>query len=80
MTDTIPVFVNERRLEVPRGATAAAAAALLDPAFATRPGAAGPVLTDARGLPVAPDAILVTGMILRVAISARRAGGADADA
>ena len=42
MTDTIPVFVNERRLEVPRGATAADAAALLDPAFAARPGADGP--------------------------------------
>lgn len=80
MTDTIPVFVNERRLEVPRGATAAAAAALLDPAFAARPDAAAPVITDARGLPVPPDTILATGMILRVAASARRVGGADADA
>ena len=80
MTDTIPVFVNERRLEVPRGVTAAAAAALLDPAFVARPGAAPPTITDARGLPVAPDAVLDTGMILRVAPSARRTGGADADA
>lgn len=80
MTDTIPVFVNERRLEVPRGATAADAAALLDPASVARPAAVAPVITDARGLPVAPDAILATGMILRVAVSARRAGGADADA
>ena len=80
MTDTIPVFVNDRRLEVPRGATAAVAAALFDPAFAARPDAPAPVLTDARGLPVAPDAVLATGTILRVAVSARRAGGADADA
>jgi hypothetical protein len=80
MTGTIAVFVNEHRLEVPRGATAAAAAALFDPTFAARPGAPAPVLTDARGLPVAPDAVLATGMILRVAMSARRTGGADADA
>lgn len=80
MTDRIPVFVNARRLEVPRGATAADAVALLDPAFAPRPDAAPPVITDARGLPVAPDVILATGMILRVAASARRPGGADADA
>ena len=80
MTDTITVFVNERRLEVPRGATAATAAALLDPAFVVRPDAAVPVFTDARGLPVAPDEVLATGTILRVAMSARRAGGTDADA
>jgi hypothetical protein len=80
MTDTIAVFVNERRLEVPRGATAAAVAARFDPAFAARPDSPGPVLTDARGLPVAPDAVLATGMILRVAMRARRTGGADADA
>ena len=80
MTDTIPVFVNERRFDLPRGATAAAAAALFDPTFAARPDAAAPVITDARGLPVAPDAVLATGTILRVAMSARRTGGADADA
>jgi hypothetical protein len=80
MTETIPVFINERRIEVPRGATAAAAAALSDPAYAPRPGAATPTITDARGLPVAPDLVLTTGTILRVAVSARRTGEADADA
>ena len=76
----MPVFVNDRRLEVPRGTTAAIAAALFDPAFAARPNAAAPVISDARGLPVAPDTVLTTGTILRVAVSARRTGGADADA
>jgi hypothetical protein len=80
MKDTIPVFVNEHRLEVPRGATAAGAAACFDPALAARPSATAVTITDARGLPVAPDAVLAPGAILRVVASARRAGGADADA
>ena len=77
MTDTMPVFVNERRVEVPRGATAAAAVAGFDPALGARVETLS--ITDARGLPLAPDAVLTTGAILRVAASARRAGGADAD-
>jgi hypothetical protein len=77
MTDTMPVFVNARRLEVPRGATAAVAAACFDPELAGS-AAGGVTYTDARGLPVAPEAVLATGAILRVAASARRAGGADA--
>ncbi len=78
MTDTMAVFVNERRVLIPRGGTAAMAAAEFDPAFAER--AASMTFTDARGLPVAPEAVLATGAILRVAVSARRASGADADA
>lgn len=80
MTDCIPVFVNGRRVMLPRGGTAAMAAAQDDPAFASRPDQAGVTITDARGLPVSPDAVLASGAILRVAASARRAGGADADA
>lgn len=79
MTDRIPVFVNGRRVMLPRGGTAAMAAQD-DPAFAAGPDQAGVTITDARGLPVSPDAVLASGAILRVAVSARRAGGADADA
>lgn len=78
MTDAIPVFVNERRVMIPRGGTAAMAAQQFDAALAST--AAALTYTDARGLPVLPDAVLTTGAILRVAASARRAGGADADA
>ena len=79
MTDTIPVFVNERRVLIPRGGTAAMAAAQFDVAFASAAGA--PVTyTDARGLPVPSEAVLAPGAILRVAVSARRVSGADADA
>jgi len=72
MTDTIPVFVNGRRVLLPRGGTAAMAAAEVDAGSVT--------ITDARGLPVAPEAVLASGAILRVAASARRGGGTDADA
>jgi len=76
MTDRIPVFVNGRRLLLPKGGTAAMAATEDDPGFDGTKAA----ITDARGLPVAPDMVLASGAILRVAVSARRAGGADADA
>ncbi len=78
MTDTIAVFVNERRVLIPRGGTAAMAAGQFDAAFAAD--AAPATFTDARGLPVAPDAVLAAGAILRVAVRARRASGADAEA
>jgi len=79
MTDSIPVFVNGRRVMLPRGGTAFMAAAQDDPAFASRTDQAGVTITDARGLAVSPGTVLVSGAILRVAVSARRAGGADAD-
>jgi hypothetical protein len=55
------------------------AAAQDNPALAARLEAAAVAITDARGLPVSPDAVLVSGAILRVAVSARRAGEANAD-
>lgn len=76
--DTIPVFVNERRVEIARGGTAALAAAQAEPALTAR-AAAAVLITDARGLPVPPETVLAPGAILRVAASARRAGGPDAD-
>jgi hypothetical protein len=78
MSDEIPVFVNGTRLLVPKGATAGAAAARVEPAMGD--GSAGFRLTDARGLPVQPGALVAAGMILRVTRTARRPGEADADA
>ncbi len=80
MTDAIPVFVNGHRVMLPRGGTAAMAVAQDDPALAAGADTASVNITDARGLPVSPDAVLVSGAILRVAVRARRRGGADADA
>jgi hypothetical protein len=79
MSDSIPVFVNERPLTVRLGSTAGEAATALDPALAARIVDGSATLTDARGLPVAPATRLSAGAILRVAVRARRAGGADAD-
>jgi len=79
MPDTIPVFVNERRILLPTGGTAAMAVAA-DPALGEARVGAALVITDARGLPVPPETVLAPGAILRVAVRARRAGGGDADA
>lgn len=77
MTGRIAVFVNERRVELPAGATAADAVAAFDVQLAAAPGLR---CTDARGLPVEPTAILQGGAILRALPGARKSAGADADA
>jgi len=77
MTDRIAVFVNERRVEVPAGATAAEAVAVFDAELAAAPGLR---CTDARGLPVALGAVLPGGAILRTLPGGRKTGEADADA
>jgi hypothetical protein len=79
MSDSIPVFVNERALAVPLGSSAAEAVSLFDAALAVRLADGSASVTDARGLPVSPGAVLSAGAILRVAASARRVGGVDAD-
>lgn len=78
MPDPLRVFVNERPVSVPAGATALDAARAHDPALAERLGAGTAALTDARGLPVDPAERLAAGAILRVV--SRRAAAADADA
>jgi hypothetical protein len=77
MTASLPVFVNDRPVAAPAGATAAEAVALADPALAgaLRDGRA--FLTDGRGIRLDPAAGLHAGAILRVVVSARaRAPGA----
>ncbi len=79
--DTIPVFVNERAVRVPRGADALAAVRAADATLAERLAAGTAQATDARGLPVQAADPLEPGAILRVLVSARaRAGEADAPA
>lgn len=73
---TLRVFVNERPVEVPRGATVADAVRAHDAAAADAVAAGERVVTDSRGLPV--DALGEThaGAIYRL-ISARRPASAD---
>ncbi|MEO8633867.1 MAG: hypothetical protein ABI587_01185 [Gemmatimonadales bacterium] len=77
MAGDIRIYLNERGLSLPAGATArdalrAAAMELLPEADA---GTA--LITDGRGLPVPLGTVLEAGTILRAARSSRRAADAD---
>jgi hypothetical protein len=82
VTVPIRVYVNDRPLDVPRGATACDAVRRLDSVLADRIIAGTASLTDARGIVLAADAVLAPGAIVRVVGRARRdpAGDGDADA
>ena len=67
------VFVNAVALDVDRNADVRAAVRTLDPVLERTLAGGAAVVTDARGLEVAPDAPLAEGSILRVVVSARRA-------
>ncbi len=69
---TVRVFVNERGVSVPVGATALDAVRALLPDEATAIEAGSRRLTDSRGLPVEAGEPLVNGAIYRV-VSARAA-------
>jgi adenosine deaminase len=75
MSAPVRVFVNERAVDVPRGATVRDAVAQLDRALAELVGAREAYVTDARGLPVdAQDVVDQAGAVFRVVVSARRGG------
>lgn len=81
MTDSIPVFVNDRRVALGPGATAREAVTRADPAWGEALAAGRAYLTDGRGIRLAPDAPLTAGAIVRVVRSARAGKeGADGDA
>ena len=69
--DTLRVFVNERGLDVPTGATALDAVRARDAAEGERVAAGERQITDSRGLPVAADAPAYRGAIYRT-VAARR--------
>lgn len=74
----IPVFVNDRMVQVSPGSTIAQAAALADPAHGSALSEGRAYLTDGRGIRCPADAAATAGAIIRVVVSARR--GEDADA
>lgn len=79
MSGTVPVFINERLVQLPVGATAADAVTALDAELGVRLGTGAAQVTDARGIALDPGVPVHAGMILRVQGSARRSRG-DADA
>ena len=75
------VFVNAVPLEVGKGADVRAAVRALDAELERKLAGGAAFVTDARGIKVSPDATLAEGSILRIVVSARRAGEErDADA
>jgi hypothetical protein len=78
MTGPIRVYVNEEPVDVPPGAPAEEALRRFDAALADAVARGAAQLTDARGLPLAPETPLAAGAILRARHSARRGGHADA--
>lgn len=71
---TLRVFVNERVVEVARGATVRDAVAALDPALAELVATGGAHVTDAVGRTVdAGDQLRAEGAVLRVVVSSRHA-------
>jgi hypothetical protein len=75
------VFVNAVSLDIAKDADVRAAVGALDADLAGKLAAGGAFVTDARGIEVPLDSSLAEGAILRVVVSARRAGGEpDADA
>lgn len=77
MPGSIRVFVNQRPVSLPAGATALEAVQALDPALAGRLADGTASLTDARGLPVDPASPVGAGSILRSV--SRRSAEPDAD-
>ena len=65
MSDAVRVFVNERGVDVPRGASALDAVRALDEGEASRVVAGERSIVDSRGLPTAPDAAAFAGAIYR---------------
>lgn len=79
MTATIPVFVNDRLVQVPSGAPASQAVAAHDAELGDRLRRGEAYLTDGRGIRLAPDVAVFSGAIFRVVLSAR-GGREEADA
>ena len=73
MTQSLRVFVNERPVDVPRGATVRDAVGSFDRGLAELLATESAYVTDARGLPVdATDAIAEAGAVFRVVVRAQR--------
>lgn len=74
---TIRVFVNAVGVDVPAGATALDALRKLSPSEAEAAVRGDRVITDSRGLPVAPQIAVQAGSIFRT-VSGRATRGASA--
>ena len=74
-SNSIRAYVNGRGVDVPAGASAIDAVRAWDSAAADQVMAGDRALTDSRGLPMEPSAVIVAGSIVRL-VSGRRRGAA----
>lgn len=75
MSDIIRAYVNGKGVDVPAGATAIDAVRVWNNEAADQVIVGDRALTDSRGLPLEPDAPIVSGTIMRI-VSGRRRGTA----
>lgn len=75
MSEIIRAYVNGRGVDVPAGASAIEAVRAHDAATAEQVESGDRALTDSRGLPLEPTAVLSGGSIIRI-VSGRRRGAA----
>ena len=75
MSDVIRAYVNGKGVDVPTGASAIDAVRAWYAGAAEQVVAGERALTDSRGLPLEPSAILTAGSIVRL-VSGRRRGAA----
>jgi hypothetical protein len=79
MSRTIPVFVNAARVDVRADATALDAVRAFDAEAAGEVERGTRLVTDSRGLPVAPDAPLQAGSIFRLVSARERDAAPDGE-
>lgn len=72
MSDAVLVFVNDRPLRLPPGASALDAVVAFDAALGRQLAAGAAQLSDGRGIPLAPATPVFAGAIFRCVVSARR--------
>ena len=77
MSATVRVYVNGRGVDAPADGAPVDAVRLVDPALAEAIVAGERVVTDSRGLPVAPNAPLFGGAIFRVVANRQRAAAGE---
>jgi hypothetical protein len=79
VSDSIRVFVNTGRVDLPAGANVVDAVRAADPSLVDKISSGAAYVTDGRGIEIDPSTPLESGAILRVVVRAR-ARSADADA
>lgn len=72
MSGTEPVFVNDRKVNVPAGTTAEVAVRMVDDVAAAAVAEGKAYLTDGRGIRLEPAAVVGAGAIIRVVIVSAR--------